>query len=209
MDTAKHEIEEFDFEQGSDEWIAARLGVVTGTCCDSLITPVKGEIVKGKARTTLIATLIDEIVRPDAERGFEGNRHTERGKELEPDALAWYQMANGVVGRRVGFILNHTIGLGVSPDLLIGEKGGVEAKAPDGKTHVQYLMGGVLPDEYKTQVHACLVATQRGWWDFISWCPGYEPFVVRTVRNLYTEQLELALADFHKDFASWKAKLIG
>jgi hypothetical protein len=204
-----HDIELFDFEQGTPEWHEVRLGLVTGTCCDSLITPVKGEIVKGKARTTLIATLIDEIVRPEAERGFEGNKHTERGKELEPDALAWYCNINRVEGRRVGFILNRTIGLGVSPDLLIGEKGGVEAKAPDGKTHVQYLMGGVLPDEYKTQVHACLAATQRAWWDFISWCPGYEPFVVRTVRNQYTELLEIALKDFHKDFAGWKAKIIG
>lgn len=201
-------VEIFDLEQGSPEWFAIRLGLPTGTDFASIISPVKGDPVKGAARQTLIATLIDEIVRPDAERAFQGNRHTERGKELEPDAIGWYEMLHEIETTKAGFVRNNVLRAGVSPDRLVGKKGGLEVKCPDGKTHVIYTMDGVLPAEYKPQVHACLAVTGRAWWDFLSWCPGYKPFLVRTVRNEYTDKLELALKEFYVDFDHWKSKLI-
>jgi len=201
-------IQVFDCEQRSEEWYALRRGIPTASDFDSIISPVKGDAVKGKARIGLIARLVDEIVRPDADEGFSGNRHTERGIELEPDAVAWYEMMHDVSTEAVGFVLNSKLRAGCSPDRFVGKKGGLEIKCPDGKTHVGYIMGGVLPDEYKPQVHASLAISGRAWWDFLSWCPGYKPFLVRTVRNEYTEKLELALKEFYVDFDHWKPKLI-
>lgn len=198
-----------DCEQGSDEWFAARRGIVTGSKADQLITPARGDLSSELTRRKLIAELIDEVVRPDADPSWQGNRHTERGKELEPRALSYYEqfLAKHPV-RRTGFIYNPDLGSGISPDLLVGDEGGVEVKCPDGKTHVLWVMGGVLPDEYKPQVHCCLAVGRRKWWDFLSYCEGYEPFVVRTVRNEYTAKLEVYLVKFNAELQQWKAKLI-
>lgn len=202
------DIERFDFEQGSPEWYAVRKGIPTATDFGSIITPVKGEPVKGGARRKLIANLIDQIVRPDAPESFQGNRHTERGKELEPEAIRVYEMLNDVKVKPVGFIRNNALGAGGSPDGEVGAHGELEVKCPDGPTHVLYMMEGVLPDEYKTQVHARLAIGKKKWIDFVSYCPGHPLFVVRVVRSQYTDLVEIALRDFNAEFASWKQKLI-
>lgn len=200
---------EYPFEQRSPEWYETKLGIPSGTSFDSIITPAKGEYASEKARKTLIARLIDELVRPDDQQGFEGNKHTERGNELEPQARAWYERFYATKPcRQVGFIFNPDLGAGISPDLLVGEDGGAEIKCPDGKTHVLYLMNGVVPDEYKAQVHGSIVVSRRKWWDFVSYCEGYPPLVVRTVRNEYTGALESYLVRFNAELEVWKEKII-
>jgi hypothetical protein len=41
-------------------------------------------------------------------------------------------------------------------------------KNPKGKTHVQYLLDRLLPEEYEPQVNFELACTERDWCDFIS-----------------------------------------
>lgn len=197
-------------DQGTPEWFEARAKHNCPTASDfgSIITAARGEYAAG--RIELICKLIDAEVRPDdQEEGWSGNKHTERGKEIEPEALSWYEnfIATDACSR-VGFIYNPDLDAGASPDLLVGLKGGVEAKAPDGKTHIKYLLEGKVPDEYKAQVHGNLAVSRRAWWDFISYCPGYRPLVVRTVRNEYTEKLELILQKFSAEKRELMAKVI-
>lgn len=200
----------YNVEQGSPEWYEARRKHHCPTASDfgSIITAARGDYATG--RVDLIYKLIDGEVRPDdQEDGWSGNKHTERGKELEPEALSWYE--NFLASEpctRVGFAYNPDLDAGASADLLVGKKGGVEAKAPDGKTHIKYLLGGVVPDEYKAQVHGNMAVYRRPWWDFVSYCPGYRPLVVRTVRNEYTEKLELYLKKFAAERRELMAKVI-
>lgn len=189
----------FNCEQRSPDWYAARLGIPTASEFSRIITPKKGEYAAGAE--TYICELIDEAVRPDAERGFGGNRHTARGVALEPDARDYYGLQFDVVPREVGFITNDTGTLGASPDSLIDPDGGLEIKCPDGPTHVAWLRAGVVPDEHKAQVHGSLIISGRAWWDFLSWCPPYRPLLVRVVRDNYTAKVDTCLQRFLSELA--------
>lgn len=186
------------FEQRSPEWYAARRGVPTASEFGSIITPKKGEY--AAAADTYINQLIDEVVRPDAGQSFTGNRHTERGEFLEDDARELYAFEREVVPQQVGFILNDAGTLGCSPDSLIQVDGGLEIKCPDGPTHVKWMRAGGVPDEHKPQVHGSLIITEREWWDFMSYCPGYDALIVRVYRDGFTEKLLGHLDRFLREY---------
>ncbi len=194
------------FEQRSPEWYAARRGVPTASEFANIITPKKGEY--AAAADTYINQLIDELMRPDAGLGFTGNRHTERGEILEDDARELYAFERELVPQQVGFILNDACTLGCSPDSLIGEDGGLEIKCPDGPTHVKWVRAGGIPDEHKPQVHGSLIITGRAWWDFLSYCPGYEPLLVRVTPDGFTEKLQGHLDRFIREYHAARARFL-
>lgn len=187
-----------DCEQKSPEWYAARLGVPTASEFGRIITDKKCEYAAGAE--TYINELIDEVCRPNAERGFTGNRHTARGNALEPEARDLYGLEFDVVPRPVGFILTDDGTLGCSPDSLIKD-GGLEIKAPDGPTHVTWLRAGGVPLAHRAQVHGCMIITGRDWWDFLSYCPGYPRILVRVERDDYTAKLQAHLNRFLAEYA--------
>jgi len=194
------------FEQRSPEWYAARRGVPTASEFGNIITPKKGEY--AAAADTYINQLIDELMRPDAGQAFTGNRHTERGELLEDDARELYAFERELVPRQVGFILNDAGTLGCSPDSLICTDGGLEVKCPDGPTHVKWLRAGGIPDEHKPQVHGSLIITERKWWDFLSYCPGYEPLLVRVTPDGFTEKLQGHLDRFLREYHAARARFL-
>ncbi len=192
------------FAQRSPEWFAARRGLPTASEFGNIITPKKREY--AAAADTYINQLIDELVRPNAEQSFTGNRHTRHGELFEPEAADLYAFSHDVQPRNVGLILNDAGTLGCSPDLLIEDEGGLEIKCPDGPTHVKWVRGGVLPDEHKAQVHGSLIITGCDWWDFLSYCPGHRPLEIRVVRDDFTEKLEACLERFVREYEEAKSK---
>ena len=196
-----------DCEQGSTEWLSVRRGIPTASEFDSIITPKKGEL--AAAHETYIDQLLDEQIRIDAVRLFKGNAYTERGHELEPEARELYAFMHDVEPQQVGFILSDIGDVGCSPDSLIRADGGLEIKCPDGPQHVGYLRAGIVPDKYKPQVHGCLIITGRQWWDFMSYCPGHKPLIIRVVPDDYTAKLAKLLDGFVKKLAAEKLKLTG
>lgn len=195
-----------DFPQRSPEWYAIRRGLPTASEFGSIITAKRGEY--AAAADTYINCLIDELMRPDAEQAFSGNRHTQRGEALEPEARELYAFAHDVEPQEVGFILNDAGTLGCSPDSLVGDDGGLEIKCPDGPTHVKWLRGKGLPDDHKAQVHGSLIITGRKWWDFLSYCPGYPALEVRVTPDAYTETLRGHLERFLKEYAEARKQFI-
>lgn len=192
-----------DCEQHSPEWFAARLGIPTASEFGSIITAKRGEY--AAAAETYIDRLIDECIRPDADRSWGSNRHTERGNEREPEARDLYAFDRDLVPQQVGFILNDAGTLGCSPDSLIELDGGLEIKCPDGPTHVRWLRAGGLPDDHKAQVHGSLIVTGRQWWDFLSYCPPYPQILVRVTPDAYTEKLRSHLDRFLYEYTAARA----
>jgi hypothetical protein len=198
-----------DCEQGSPEWLAARRGIPTASNFDMIITAKTGKY--STSADDYAAMLIDEIVRPDEQEGFGGNRHTERGKLLEPQARNYYRFLTGYTVTECGLCLREDGKAGCSPDSLVednGKLGGLEIKAPDGKKHVAWMRAKVLPEEHKQQVHGSMVITDTDWWDFLSFCPGYKPFRVRTFRDGYTDLVEVSLDRFIRELEAAKAEFI-
>ena len=56
----------------------------------------------------------------------------------------------------------------MSPDGLIDHDGLVELKCPTTVTHLNYILHGVVPDDYKPQMLLQLAVTRRRWCDFVS-----------------------------------------
>ena len=166
-------------EQGSPEWLAARLGIPSASMFAKIVT-TKG--IWSASADAYINQLVAERLTGEREEVFQSH-HMLRGTELEPDARDLYSLISDAEVTEVGFCLHDTLSAGCSPDGLIGDEGGLEIKAPAPATHVEYLRGGVLPSKYKQQVMGCLWITGREWWDFVSYHPTMKPLIVRVERD--------------------------
>lgn len=169
-----------DIEQGSADWFALRLGKPTSSNFAKIITPAQGK--PSSQASGYRHELLAEWLTGQPSEGYQ-NGWMERGTELEGQARAWYAWTHEEV-EEVAFVwLDDERTAGCSPDGLIGEKGGLEIKCPAPKTHVSYLLDGKLPTDYIPQVQGSLWITDRKWWDFLSYCPGIDPLVIRVARD--------------------------
>jgi len=223
-------------EQGSLDWITARLWRLTGSALKSNITAT-GALSKSQAAIAAIDKLIagldaaNEIrTNPDSIAGlddwqvqewlshytgekFSGNKHTRRGNDLEPDALAALQERIGMQIDPVGMCIMGDDPNGVvscSPDGLIYQDGilvsGAEVKCPTLATYYGYLADGGLPDEYKLQVHAGMAICELNEWHFAAHFKGKPLFHVYVERDMFTDTLEKSLQDFRAMYEErfWK-----
>jgi hypothetical protein len=126
----------------------------------------------------LAAERISGEIDPDEELG---GRDIWRGRDAEVPARAKYAEHYGVKVAEVGFMLLEEDGLriGVSPDGLVGEEGGVEIKSPRRKGHVATVVNGVVPAFHVAQIQTALMVSGRAWWDFVSYAPGLQMWVKR------------------------------
>ena len=160
-----------DCEQGSEEWLAARLGIPTATGFENIVTAT-GK--KSASYIKYMAELIEESILGSGDTFKSG--FMERGNQLEPQARAAYEFLTGNDVIQVGGVyLNENRDVMVSPDGLIPSlKKGLEIKCPKMSTHIRYLLEGGVPAEYVIQVQANLWVTGYETWDFVSYCPEYQ-----------------------------------
>jgi hypothetical protein len=170
-----------DIQQGTPEWLALRLGIVTCSELDSLLVNGKGEAGFGAGAFTYMNTLIGERITGELADPFTGNRHTERGHELEGTARILYEDREEVKTTQVGIILNH--GIGYSPDSLVLEEGLTEIKTKLPKLQVEVILGGEIPKEHVAQCQGGLWVSEREWIDFVCYWPGMPLFIKRAYRD--------------------------
>lgn len=170
-----------ELEQGTDEWLRLRLGKVTASELDALLTPLFA-LRTGDGVKTYVYSKAAEKWRGMPLPGF--NSHaTEQGEMLEDEARAWFALTTDHRVRNVGFVETDDGKFGCSPDALLDEDGGLELKCPEPTNHVRYLMEGILPKDYAAQVHGSMFATGRPWWKFVSYRRGFPAFVLRVERD--------------------------
>lgn len=171
-----------DIEQQSDEWFAARCGLLTASEMKLVITPTLKIAANDKSRShvwELAAQRITNFVEPTYQ-SFD----MQRGKEEECDAVILYH-DNYAPLENCGFVTNDELGfpIGFSPDALCGEDGFIEVKSRCQKyqieTIVNFLPIGKIPDEFVIQVQTGLFVTGRKWCDFISFGNGQPMCVIR------------------------------
>lgn len=189
--------------QGTPAWRKIRAGIPTASAFSKIVTPKKLELSAQADDYTnkLVAERWTGVPIED----FGGNRATERGKELEPDAIAMYEMLHsGADCRAVGFITNDAATFGCSPDNLVYVDGkpayGLEMKCPGGQAHVSYLLHpeGAYSD-YKPQVQGSLLCTGLPFWDIISYHPEMPLSQFRVYPDLeYMGKLQSALDEIEK-----------
>ena len=137
------------------------------------------EVADNDTSRGVIAGLVAERITGDVDQTYVSDDMW-RGIEHEPYARDYY---SGHYQQAVecGFIVerNDDWTLGVSPDGLVADEGGVEVKCPRAKTHVRTILADKVPDVHVPQIQAALLVTGRKWWDFVSFCAGQPLFVKR------------------------------
>lgn len=168
-----------DLEQRSDEWYAARCGLVTASAVGKLITPKTVQPANNPDSRRLALTLAAERITGWVEPGYVSDDMW-RGIEDEPLARAKYAQHNMPV-IEAGFITEDKWGftLGYSPDGLVGDDGLIEIKSRRQKTHLETILAGTPPSENMAQLQCALLVTGRDWLDYISYCGGMPLWVKR------------------------------
>lgn len=182
-------------------WWQARRGVPTASSFDKICTPSTGKL--SAQADGYICQLIADKVRFDPNMMTEGpmTAAMRNGSVCEPEARRWYEYENGLEVQQVGLCLTDDGRFGASPDGLINDAGVLELKCPQPQTQVKYLLGAELPTEYKCQVHGQLLVTGRAWVDFLSYCPGFDPFIIRVEPDAFTKTLANVLEQFWSKYA--------
>ena len=171
-----------DLIQGSDEWHAARCGLLTASEMKLIITPTLKIADNAKSRAhlwELLAQRISGHVEPSYI-----NDAMLRGHEDEIDARILYSRHYAPVTES-GFVTNDEWGftLGCSPDGLVGDDGMIECKSRCQKYQVQticdYYENGTVPEEFVLQVQTAMLVTGRKWCDLVSYCGGLPMVTMR------------------------------
>lgn len=173
----------WDLVQGTPEWHLERIKIVTASEVEKVIVR-SGDLtgLRTLARRKAGEILLGE---PDP-GGFEGNRHTERGHVLEPQARLKYSIRNDVELTSCGFVRRGRFGY--SPDSLVHDDGCLECKS-----HEPHILIGMIdqglkdkkwcPPQHKPQLQGALLATGREWIDLEAFWPGMASFSRRFYRD--------------------------
>lgn len=192
--------------QGTPEWFAARLGVVTASEVDALISPTWKVRDGAGVETYLCTKLCEKLLgySPDA-----ATTHAmDMGNLIETIALPWFTAVHETEVQRVGFCVSDDGKIGASPDGLIGTDGGIEIKSPTPPVHLKYLLRGKVSPEYLAQVHFSMYVTGRKWWKFLSFSRQFPTLLIHVERDeKIMAAIESALASFFTQFDAEFARL--
>jgi hypothetical protein len=200
-----------EMEQRSEAWFRARAGRPTASNFDRLITPTGKD---SSQWDDYALELCAQCIRPD-EIAWEGNAHTDRGNELEPEARGEFERIMNLAVDEVGFVTRADEVIGCSPDGLVYQGtpvgkpiAGLELKCPLAKHHARYLIDGELPAKYRPQVHGSMAVTGLRHWYFMSYCPGLAPFITRVEWDDYTDKVSDVLDRFLVFYAARRKELL-
>lgn len=180
-------------EQGSDEWLQMRCGLLTASEMKLILTPTLKVVNNDKTRAHAYELAFQRIT-GHVEPQYVSDAML-RGQEDEIYAREAYR-DNFAPVSEVGFVTNDKLGfaIGYSPDGLVGDDGLIEIKSRAGKYQVQTIASNEVPEEYVLQLQTALLVTGRKWIDFVSYCGGLPVFVKRVEPDADIQEAIIAAA---------------
>lgn len=175
--------------QGSEEWMAARCGLLTASEMKLIITPTLKAASNDKERAHLYELLAQRIT------GYVEPQYVSddmlRGMTDEIEARALYAQHYAPV-HEVGFITNNRWGftIGYSPDGLVGADGLLECKSRRQRFQIETVINGEPPADFTLQLQTGLLVTEREWIDFVSYSGGLP---MTTIRVFPDEEVQSAI----------------
>jgi hypothetical protein len=191
-----------ELEQGTDEWLAARCGIVTASVVGQLITPKTIKPAVNDTSRGLVATLAAERITGHVEP-IQANAAMERGTLDEPYAREIYS-EHHAPATEVGFMVRDDWGfkLGYSPDGLVGDDGLIEIKSRNQKIQLSTILADEVPLANMAQCQAGLLVSGREWIDYVSYSGGMPLYVKRVLPDLrWIEAIIAAVDAFEADAA--------
>ena len=158
--------------QGSEAWLEARRGRITGSKFKDARDKLKSGKPTGKAM--LYARNVARERFGGKAEGVFVNKAMQFGSEQEPLARAAYETTTGYFVDEVGFAASDCGFFGLSPDGLIGDDGVLEIKTMVGSDN---LFDTVIEQDYSAYMDQCLgylLFLGREWVDLCLWTPDLE-----------------------------------
>ena len=187
----------YDHEQGSEAWLAARKGCITGSRFKDCRDKLKG----GQPSKACLAYAMDiarERVGGDAPAKFQ-NAAMRIGNEQESSARFAYERRTGNLVEEVGFFTTDDGFYGLSPDGLIDDDGVLEIKTMVSSDTLFTAMADGDLSAYMDQCLGYLWLLGRQWVDLVLWCPDLQHLVIHRITR--DEEAIQKLQDDLMDFA--------
>ena len=189
-----------ELEQGTDEWLAARCGIVTASVVGQLITPKTIKPAVNDTSRSLTATLAAERITGHVEP-MRVSADMERGTLDEPYARELYS-EHYAPAAEVGFMVRDDWGfkLGYSPDGLVGDDGLIEIKSRKQKSQLSTILADEVPGANMAQCQAGLLVSGRDWIDYVSYSGGMPLYVKRILPDpRWFAAIIEAVSEFEQD----------
>ncbi len=168
-------------EQGCEEWLAARRGVITG----SRFKDARDKLKSGQPSKACIGYAMDiarERVGGVAPAKFQ-NAAMRTGTEQEPIARFAYERRTGNLVQEVGFFTTEDGCFGLSPDGLIDDDGVLEIKTMVSSETLFTAVADCDVSAYIDQCHGYLWLLGRQWVDLVLWCPDLHHMVIKRIER--------------------------
>jgi putative phage-type endonuclease len=161
-------------EQGTEEWLLARVGLVTASQASRVVS--KNILDFSETQLRYIDELVAEVL--SGEPAYVPETYAmKRGKELEPIARARYESFTGFHVKQTGLIMHeHHDDFGCSVDGYVEGSHLIEIKCPNNPAnHAALIRDETRFDrKYWWQMQAQMAVTGYTKCDFVSYHPGFE-----------------------------------
>lgn len=170
-----------NLEQGSEAWLQARRGLITG----SRFKDARDKLKSGAPSKACLAYAYDlarERCGGSAPSKFV-NAAMRTGTEQEPHARAMYEARTGYMVDEVGFFATEDGRFGLSPDGLIDDDGVLEVKT---LVASETLFTVVAEHDYSAYMDQCLGylwLLGRQWVDLVLWAPDFSHMVIHRIHR--------------------------
>uniref|UniRef100_A0A6H1ZHP0 Putative exonuclease n=1 Tax=viral metagenome TaxID=1070528 RepID=A0A6H1ZHP0_9ZZZZ len=184
-------IQHFDNEA---EWLAARLGKITGSRLKDII------VKRGTGKKIGFYELIAERIGLPAD----GENPMDRGHRLEEEAIERFEKMTDkkVDCSLVLWVSDNNENIALSPDGVIGEIEAVEVKCLSSARHIEAYLTGEIPEEYRYQGLQYFIVNEK--LEKLHFC-FYDPrlkvkdfFIIEMLRSNLTDEIN-TLEIYQKD----------
>ncbi len=185
-----------DVDQRSQVWHLARLGRLTGSCAEDMLTAARSGGEAAGRRNLRVRLVLERLTGRPQESDF-SSRAMDNGSTREPEAFALYEALTGTMLARTGFLSHDEYMAGCSLDGHVGDFDGIaEIKCPIAATHWDYVRSGKVPGGYLKQVTHNLWITGAQWCDWFSFHPDFpEALRMKVVR---VERSSVDIGEYEK-----------
>jgi hypothetical protein len=191
-----------DLVQGSEEWLAARNGLLTASEVKHLMSAKTLKPSNNEKTRAHVWEIAAQRITGYTEPSFIGDEML-RGHVDEEKARDLYSEHFEPV-LEVGFITRDVTGggctIGYSPDgMLAISNGGIEVKSRRQKFQIQTIVEDEVPEEHALQVQTGLLVTKWDFIDYLSYSGGLPLWRIRAEPDpVYHDAIQNAAYDFEK-----------
>lgn len=193
-------------EQGSDDWMRLRLGVITASEVSNVIAKPRSGTKWTDMKKAYFHTLIAEVctgVSPEVNA-----KALAWGKQFEEDARMLFEFTAGVKVTEAPIIFrDESLRTACSPDGLCNNEFGLELKCPfTSRDFIKFRLGGfdAIKSAYMAQVQYSMWVTGKDAWFFAN----YDPRMKREgIHHIVVERDESYMSDFDEQVPDFIEKM--